>query len=942
MYIRDAAGTEILRIFGSDSNAANHNSGNLFIGYEAGKSNATVNVEDQAGNDNTAVGYRTLTLNVVGLENTAVGFRALENNTSDSNSAFGNQALTANTTGFNNSAFGSFALDANTTGDENAVFGASALGNNLTGSFNSAFGTAALLNNVSATNSVAIGYRAGRGVASYNNQGGTYVGYQSGHNAGTGSDYNTFLGYQAGYDVTTGAYNINIGQNVTSVSNTDSGQLNIGNVLYGSGLYSGGTVTSTPTSNAKLGIGTSTLRALLSLDRGVTTTPGIGGIRFDMISQSTVEGGVTYGDNAYIKNQPTATSTLVGKIIRIEDSTALGNTIRGLEVQTERGSNTKGENTALSGFARTFGVRGTTEGDAGALFEPAGGFFETQGTTQGNAIRGYSSSITTAALMKLFQDTSDFTGTGLLMNFGNAGGSFAATSSANFFDLQVGGTTKFKIAANGSTTIGDGSTKAALVIPLGSICVDNDGSCVSTTTGQIRSVTQVLGNSDLAEMYFSSQPLETGEIVALRDGLSVERANPENAVDVVGVVSTKPGQTLGSDDTSLVPGEKGYPIGLKGRVPVRLSTENGPIRQGDRITLSSIPGVGMKATESSRIIGIAMEDFDGVRAYSEGYLNQFGDDMIKEEVVLQRVIDPKAQDSCWQGGGSALGETEECEPQPEEEGEFIIEETTLENTEYEAMYDELERKSAETMVDANGETVQVGQVTMFIELGWYQIAEESKILAELASTTLLSQDDGETLWDRIKALAQNFVDGVLAVTGIRADRIETKELCVDGVCVTADDLRALLEGVNASASTTGDTDSIDSGTTDDGTNPDTGGETDGAGVPTDTASSTDTGTSTETGTNTGATTTDETNTGINDGSTTEGTTGETENTTENSQEGTQTEAPEPTETPTTPETTPEEGSTEEEGVPEETTTEESPEPEPGPTPSIAPDVGPTE
>ena len=41
--------------------------------------------------------------------------------------------------------------------------------------------------------------------------------------------------------------------------------------------------------------------------------------------------------------------------------------------------------------------------------------------------------------------------------------------------------------------------------------------------------------------------------------LSVGRADGNNAQDVVGVVSTKPGQTLGVDDTSLVPGEKGYP-----------------------------------------------------------------------------------------------------------------------------------------------------------------------------------------------------------------------------------------------------------------------------------------------------------------------------------------------------------------------------------------------
>ena len=37
------------------------------------------------------------------------------------------------------------------------------------------------------------------------NQGGTYVGYGSGNNVDTGSDYNTFMGIYSGLSVTTGA-----------------------------------------------------------------------------------------------------------------------------------------------------------------------------------------------------------------------------------------------------------------------------------------------------------------------------------------------------------------------------------------------------------------------------------------------------------------------------------------------------------------------------------------------------------------------------------------------------------------------------------------------------------------------------------------------------------------------------------------------------------------
>jgi hypothetical protein len=52
--------------------------------------------------------------------------------------------------------------------------------------------------------------------------------------------------------------------------------------------------------------------------------------------------------------------------------------------------------------------------------------------------------------------------------------------------------------------------------------------------------------------------------------------------------------------------------------------------------------------------------------------------------------------------------------------------------------------------------------------------------------------------------SHHFVDGVLSVFKLKADRVEVKEeLCVDGVCINADDLRDLLDrnNVESSAST---------------------------------------------------------------------------------------------------------------------------------------------
>ncbi|HEU4677157.1 MAG TPA: NosD domain-containing protein, partial [Candidatus Paceibacterota bacterium] len=549
--------------------------------------------------------------------------------------------------------------------------------------------------------------------------------------------------------------------------------------------------------NGNVGIGTTTPTSLLTMDVQSLSGSVVGGIKQSFGFVNAVASAVSYGNETYITTNPTATSTLVGSMIRIADTSTLGNTVRGFEAQAFRGTNTNGENTGISGYGRTFGVRGTTLGDAGSVYLPAGVFAETQGTAQGNALRAYSGTITSEALVSLFQDTSEFTGTGLEMNFGNAGGSFLATSTAKFIDLKVAGTSKFIIAANGSTTIGDGSVAAGLQIPYGGICVDNDGSCVSTTTGQIRSVTSATGNSDLAEMYFSKEALRSGEIVALAGGLSIEKADASSSPNVIGVVSTKPGLVLGFDDTSLVTGEAPYPVGLKGRVPIRLSTENGPIKKGDRITLSSVPGVGMKATGSARVVGIALEDYDGRYAYSDGFLNQFGDDMVKETIKAKKdAYDPRAQDGCYYGGGAPEGEVG-CTPRDVREiPPELMDEETLRDVALRELADE----KPETLTLEGGEEVAIGQALMFIELTTYLADAESEILRELAAPIPGSE---ETLWSRLKTLATNFVDGVLTVLEIRADRIVVSDtLCVDDVCVTSDELRALLNSTNGSESGT--------------------------------------------------------------------------------------------------------------------------------------------
>jgi parallel beta-helix repeat protein len=576
----------------------------------------------------------------------------------------------------------------------------------------------------------------------------------------------------------------------------------VGNGYFGGNITATGTLVMTGTATSSfagaLGIGTTSPFARgLTIDRSAINGTSTAGIGQYLAFANSSAGAQQFGNSTYIRTTNTATTTLVGSILRLEDSTTYGNTVRGFEVQTERGTNTLGENTAISGFARTFGVRGVTEGDAGGTYEPAGVYGETRGTTQGNAIRGYSSTITTASLLKLFQDTSTFTGTGLLMNFGNSGGTFSSTTASRFIDLQNGGTSRFTVGAYGALTIGDGTTSnnAGIQIGYGGLCVDNDGSCNASTTGRISSVSTATGNSDLAEMYFSNDGLEPGEVVYLKGGLSVGRASESTKDLVIGVVSTLPGLVMGQDDISLRPGEEAHPIALKGRVPVKVSNENGDVKTGDELMLSNVPGVVMKASSTGTVVGIALEDYEDNRAYSETFINQFGESIIVPDYTpIDRVSDPRINDGCYFGGGSEAGEAP-CVP--------------LRATTTSAQYDEadalalaeakeralrsLARQSSDVAITAGGDEVRVGQIVMFVDLRYrYLDADGETMLAALSAQ--IGEEETDTVWSRLVELAHNFVDGVLSVLTLKADRVETNELCVDGVCVTADDLRTLLEG----------------------------------------------------------------------------------------------------------------------------------------------------
>jgi ABC-type cobalt transport system substrate-binding protein len=513
------------------------------------------------------------------------------------------------------------------------------------------------------------------------------------------------------------------------------------------------------TNEGLLGLGTTTPRAQLSLGDDATGEDGFIGLD-QLYTVNPTGGGTQYANFMSLQNEPTGSAnTLVGQIIRVTDDTALANTVRALEVQAQRGGNSQGENTAISGFGRTFGVRAVTEGDAGNTFVPAGLFAESKGDTQGNAIRAFSSTLTDGELVYLFQESTTFAGTGLRMNLGVSGG-----FTGDFLDLQVGGVSRFLIASTGSTTIGDGSTQAGLAIGFGGLCVDNDGSCSASTTGRISYIDSYVGNSDLAERYFSEDDLSPGEIVMTEGGLTVTRAQREGAGAVVGVVSTKPGIMLGADDAST--GGAGYPIGLVGRVPVLVSTENGAIEPGDRITLSSLSGIGMNATGTgATIVGVALEPFDENSDFESPLTAAMIEDgEPRPELNPARIT--QGSDRARVDGGVALNE----EDTRENPGQEVVTVPRPEAPEQKhTTFEDAERRTTPA-----GEEVTVGKVMVFINLGIYDPYAFDRIDPTAGETDGLLASLRSALGSLGITVSQGLIEARELVAGVlRADKVET-------------------------------------------------------------------------------------------------------------------------------------------------------------------------
>jgi len=223
--------------------------------------------------------------------------------------------------------------------------------------------------------------------------------------------------------------------------------------------------------------------------------------------------------------------------------------------------------------------------------------------------------------------------------------------------------------------------------------------------------------ADYAESYAVTSDIDYGDIVMATTEQVEEVSGAYSPLltkatvggPIIGIVSDNYNDFTSTAHDNFAPGIPHKPVALNGRVPVKVNLEGGEIAVGDKIAVSSVNGVGKKATKTGEtIIGTALAEYN---TSSDG------------ETVLVFV-----------GNGTH---------------------TTLADKIREGIFS----------VDLTSTTT--------------------------AFATLLA-DQTDTVWSRLTRLAEGFVNGVLTLTGIKTERIDTDKLCVGNTCVTETELIELL------------------------------------------------------------------------------------------------------------------------------------------------------
>lgn len=132
----------------------------------------------------------------------------------------------------------------------------------------------------------------------------------------------------------------------------------------------------------------------------------------------------------------------------------------------------------------------------------------------------------------------------------------------------------------------------------------------------------------LSRDFFSEEKLAKGTIVSLDQQASkVLKSNFKNLHNMFGVVVEE-----GDISFKRQADEQIVAVANEGVMDTLVSTANGEIKSGDPITVRSVEGVGEKATQNGRIVGIAQDNFSAQSSNGKNFtIDQEGS---KKDIVV--------------------------------------------------------------------------------------------------------------------------------------------------------------------------------------------------------------------------------------------------------------------------------------------------------------------
>ncbi|MBI3588890.1 MAG: hypothetical protein HY093_00540, partial [Candidatus Liptonbacteria bacterium] len=183
-----------------------------------------------------------------------------------------------------------------------------------------------------------------------------------------------------------------------------------------------------------------------------------------------------------------------------------------------------------------------------------------------------------------------------------------ATTSA-----PIGSTSTLWVCAKSNCTVPAATTSTDTV----AFFASSRGTTTSTSITARGTITGGMADvGEFVKVVGDESTYQAGDVlsIAVADSISFEKSKEAYNPWLAGVVTETAGLIAGGGED----GRSRTVMALAGRVPVKVTGENGPIKQGDALTSASREGYAMKATRLGRTVAVALESFSGTTASDDG------------------------------------------------------------------------------------------------------------------------------------------------------------------------------------------------------------------------------------------------------------------------------------------------------------------------------------